>query len=234
MKKRMALILAIIFMAASITTAQAAIPTTSIVAVVQGESVTIRTIDFPANHTFHVLMGYNGTHGINGYLVSKITTGEGGSFLAKFYIPEELADEEVIAIRLESVTDSQYYSFDWFYNKTGSGGSDTTCTTCSSSSPTVLPVGFPTFDILSVARGASVTVQTRYFPTETRFAVFMKDGASAATTWYEVAGIETAESNSQIATFTIPDELQYKEKIAVKFYNMNDGFITYNLFNNYN
>ena len=231
MKKRMALIFAVIMMAAIITPAQAAIPTTSIVAVVKNESVTIRTANFPANHTFHVLMGYNGTHGINGYLVSKITTGEGGSFLAKFYIPEELAGEDIVAVRFESVTESKYYSYNWFYNETGTGAADTTCTTCSSAN---LPVGFPTFDILSVVRGSSVTVQTRYFPTEQRFAVFMKDGASTALTWYEVAGIETAECGSQIATFTIPAELQYKEKIAVKFYNMNDGFITYNLFNNYN
>ena len=231
MKKRIALIFTILLMAASTTPVQAAIPTTSIVAVVKDESVIIRTMDFPANQTFRVLMGTNGTHGINGYLVSKITTGEGGSFLAKFYIPEGLAGEDIVAVRFESITNPEYYSYNWFFNKTGSGASATPSTTCSS---TNLPVDFPTFDILSVVKGASATVQTRNFPTNARFAVFMKDGASAAHTWYEVAGIETAECNSQIATFNIPVELQYKEKIAIIFYNMDNGFITYNLFNNYN
>ena len=228
MKKRFALILAAVLVAFTIIPAQAAIPTTSIVAVVKGESVTIRTANFPAEHTFHVFMGFNGTQGINGYLVSKITTGEGGSFLAKFYIPEELANEDIVAIRFESVTESKYYSYNWFFNETATGDLS------APSSPAHLPAGFPTFDILSVVKGSSVTVRTHYFPAGQRFAVFMKDGAMADIHWYEVAGIETGEGNILIATFNIPEALQYSEKIALKFYNINDGFITYNMFDNIN
>lgn len=236
MKKRMALIIAIVLMAASITPAFAAAPDTSIIAVVKNESVTIQTSDFPANHTFHVLLGYNGTQGINGYLVSKITTGEGGSFLAKFYIPNELTGEDVIAIRFESVTESKYFTYNWFYNDTASGASATTFTpdTTDTSGPTynILPPGFPTFDIISAVKGQSVTVQTRYFPANQRFAVFMQDGDSTAITLYEVAGVETGEGHTLIATFPIPDELRWEEKIKIIFYNINDGFRTYNLFYN--
>lgn len=231
MKKRMALILMIVLITTSITPAQAAIPDTSIVAVVKDESVTIQTSNFPADNTFHVLMGYNGTQGINGYLVSKITTGEGGSFLAKFYIPDELADEDIIAIRLESVTESKYYTFNWFYNETGAGAS-TTCTTCTTYNN--LPPGFPTFDIIASVKGQSVTVQTRYFPPNERFAVFMQDGDSQATKLYEVAGVETGEGHSLTATFLIPEELRWEEKIKIIFYNINDGFRTYNLHYNRN
>jgi hypothetical protein len=237
MKKRMALILAIVLMAANIAPAQAAAPNTSIVAVVKNESVTIQTTGFPVNQTFHVLMGFNGSQGINGYLVSKITTGEGGSFLAKFYIPDELAGEEIVAVRFESVTESKYYTFNWFYNETATGVSNTTYTdTTNTSGPTYnnLPPGFPTFDILSVVKGSSVTVQTRYFPENQRFAVFMQDGASTATTLYEVAGIDTQEGNSFTVTLTIPYELHWQEKIKIIFYNINDGFRTYNLFYNRN
>ncbi len=230
MKKRMALIFAIALMAISITPVHAAVPTTSIAAVVKNESVTIQTSGFPANQTFHVFMGYNGTQGINGYLVSKITTGEGGSFLAKFYIPEELASENIVAVRFESVTESKYFTYNWFYNETAIGASNTTVT--NQTTYNHLPAGFPTFSILSVVYGQSVTVQTRYFPADQRFAVFMKDGALADITWYEVAGIETGEGNSQIATFSIPSELRYQEMITLKFYNINDGFITYDLFYN--
>ena len=236
MKKRIALIIAIVLMAASITPAYAAAPDTSIVAVVKNESVTIQTSDFPANHTFHVLLGYNGTQGINGYLVSKITTGVGGSFLAKFYIPNELSGEDVIAIRFESVTESKYFTYNWFYNDTASGASATTFTpdTTDTSGPTynILPPGFPTFDIISAVKGQSVTVQTRYFPANQRFAVFMQDGDSTAITLYEVAGVETGEGHTLIATFPIPDELRWEEKIKIIFYNINDGFRTYNLFYN--
>ncbi len=234
MKKRMALIFAIGLIAASIAPVQAAAPTTSVVTVVKNESVTTQITGFPANQTVHVLMGYNGTQGINGYLVSKITTGEGGSFLAKFYIPDELAGEDIIAVRFESVTESKYYSYNWFYNETATGTSNTTYTNTNETSYNNLPPGFPTFDILSVVKGASVTVQTRYFPAGQRFAVFMQDGASTAITLYEVAGIDTQEGNSFTVTLTIPDELQWQEKIKIIFYNINDGFRTYDLFYNRN
>ena len=238
MKKRMALILAIVLMAATITPAQAAAPDTSIAAVVKNESVTIQTSNFPANHTFHVLMGYNGTQGINGYLVSKVSTGDGGSFLAKFYIPNELSGEDVIAIRFESVTEAKYFTYNWFYNDTATGPSVPIYpdNPDNSSGPTynILPPGFPTFDIVSSVKGSSVTVETRYFPAHERFAVFMQDGDSQATELYEVAGIDTAEGHTLIATFIIPDELRWEEKIKIIFYNINDGFRTYNLFYNRN
>ena len=241
MKKRMVLIFMIVLMAASITPAQAAVPDTSIAAVVKNESVTIQTTDFPANHTFHVLMGYNGTQGINGYLISKVTTGAGGSFLAKFYIPNELSGEDVIAIRFESVTEAKYFTYNWFYNDTATGPSNTTFTpattdTTDTSGPTynILPPGFPTFDVISAVKGESVTVQTRYFPPHQRFAVFLQDGDSRATELYEVAGVETAEGHTLTVTLPIPDELRWEEKIKIIFYNINTEYRWYNLFYNRN
>lgn len=240
MKKRMVLILAIVLMVASITPVQAAVPDTSIAAVVMNESVTIQTTDFPANHTFNVLMGYNGTQGINGYLVSKVTTGDGGSFLAKFYIPSQLSGEDVIAIRFESVTEAKYFTYNWFYNDTATSPSvpiyPDNPDDSDSSGPryNLLPQGFPTFDIVSSVKGSSVTVETRYFPANERFAVFMQDGDSQAIKLYEVAGIETGEGHALTMTFSIPAELRWEEKIKIIFYNINDGFRTYNLFYNRN
>jgi len=228
MKKRITLIAALMLVALSVSPVFAAIPTTSILAVVEGESVTIQTANFPANNTFHVYMGFNGTYGMNGYLVSKLTTGDGGSFRAKFPIPEELAGGDIIAIRVESVTDNRYYSYNWFYNDSDADNSSYT------GAAPILPPGFPTFDITGVVKGETVTIRTRYLPPETRYAVLMKKGDSSVLTWYEVAGIETAEGNVLIATFNIPEELRYAEKIAIKLYSINDGFVTYNLFENKN
>lgn len=230
MKKRIALVIALAMIALSVTPILAAVPTTAIVAVVEGESVTVSTSNFPANNTFYVYMGFNGTYGMNGYLVSKLTTGEGGSFKAKFPIPKELAAEQIIAIRFESVTESKYYSYNWFYNDSAADNSGTYTGT----TPTNLPPGFPTFDITAVEKGKTVTIRTRYLPPQTRYAVLMKKGDSSVYKWYEVAGIETGEGNVLIATFNIPEELRYAEKIAIKLYSINDGFVTYNLFKNIN
>lgn len=223
--------LAIILTATMIVPVYAAVPTTSIYAVVKDDTVIIRTANFPSGHTFHVYMGQRDTQGKNGHLVSKLTTGEGGTFLAKFYIPEELKGEDIITIRFESVTESKYFSYNWFFNESGiaTSGSTSSGTTYNN-----LGAGVPAWNILSVAKGSTVTIQTRYFPANQRYAVFLKNGALADLNWYETQGIETEEGNSQIITIAIPPELQYCEKIAIKLYNINDGSYWYNLFDNIN
>ena len=238
MKKRIALIAVIVMMAVMVSPVRAAVPTTSIYAVVRDEAVTVHTVDFPAGQTFYVYMGYRGTMGLNGYLVSKLSTNAGGTFNTKFYIPDELKGEEIIAIRFESITGSPPALYNWFYNATGASDSTASSSSTASSTSTTtynnLGAGVPAWNILSVSKGASIKIQTRYFPAQQRYAVFMKDGALADLNWYETQGIETAEGNSQIITITIPSELQYSEKIAIKLYNVNDGSYWYNLFDNIN
>ena len=92
------------------------IPTFSIVSVEQDGSVTIRTSNFPANHTFDVRMGKMGTRGVDGTLAGTIETGKGGSFAVTFEIPPTLYGRSQIAIRLES-PDSGYFAYNWFYNR---------------------------------------------------------------------------------------------------------------------
>jgi hypothetical protein len=230
MKKKFALLIALLLVLVICAPVQAATyPTFGILSVVVDESVTISTNLFPANELYYVYMGYNGTLGINGILVTKIWTGSGGTFKAKFYIPDELKGENVIAIRLESPT-TPYYSYNFFYNTTSY---TSTYTTSTSTAPRpYTPNDFPTFNIIGVVEGESVSVETKYFPADDMFGVYMKDGASAAKTWYYVAGLNSADGGSFEATFTIPTELQWKEKIAIKFYNLDEDYITYNLFEN--
>ena len=81
-------------------------------------------------------------------------------------------------------------------------------------------------------KGKSVRIRTEYLPPATRYAVRMKLGDSSVYTWYEVAGIETGEGNVLFATFPIPEELRYAEKIAMMLYAINDDYHPYNLFVN--
>jgi hypothetical protein len=57
----------------------------------------------------------------------------------------------------------------------------------------------------------------------------MKDGRSAYTTWYEVAGFNSADGGIFNATFTIPAALQFRPLIAVKIYNMSTKIFIVNL-----
>lgn len=223
MKNRIAIFIVLALCISIFSTVTASpLSSTTVISVVEDQSVNIRLEKFPAGETFYVYMGFNGTKGINGYLVSKIATNDGGTFMAKFLIPEGLQGEDIIAIRLESI-DSNAYWYDWFYNKTGAS-SPVSGTTYNN-----LPQGFPTFVVLEVVKGSSITVQTKYFPENERFAVFMKDGALANKTWYEVDGFDSSEGGIQTLALSIPSQLQYKEKIAVKFYSIKDGFVTYDL-----
>jgi len=226
MNKRIAIFIVLALCMSVFSTVSASpLSSTTVVSVVEDQSVSVRLEKFPANETFFVYMGFNGTNGINGYLVSKVTTNDGGTFMAKFFIPEGLKGEDIIAIRFES-QDSNVYWYDWFFNKTGAStpGSASSGTTYNN-----LPQGFPTFVVLEVDKGFSITVQTKYFPENERFAVYMKDGAMANKTWYEVNGFDSAEGGIQTLVLPIPSKLQYKEKIAVKFYSLKDGFVTYDL-----
>ncbi|MBE0642382.1 MAG: hypothetical protein IH599_10120, partial [Bacteroidales bacterium] len=91
-------------------------PTTTIVGVVEGTSVTVSGTNFTLNDSYTVRMGAMGTQGVGGYVVATYTTGASRTFTSTFTIPESLKDADQIAIRFESVN-SPYYSFDWFDNK---------------------------------------------------------------------------------------------------------------------
>ena len=93
------------------------IPTFSITGVEKGDTVTIRTNNFPANYDFKVLMGKMGTKGIGGIHVATISSGAGGVFNETFNIPAALKGDSMIAIRLES-TSGGFFAFNWFFNNT--------------------------------------------------------------------------------------------------------------------
>jgi hypothetical protein len=93
------------------------IPTFAITAVIEDNSVTIKTNNFPPNYEFKVLMGKMGTRGIGGIQVATISSGSGGTFAETFNIPDALAGHYRIAIRLESTTGG-FYAYNWFYNNT--------------------------------------------------------------------------------------------------------------------
>lgn len=230
MKKNLTILFTLAMLAGFVSVASARpLSDTTVMSVVEDEYVTIRLGNFPKNDTYYVYMGYRDTQGLNGHLVSKITTNSGGTFLAKFLIPDELNNEEVISIRFESKYGNDLW-FNFFYNMTttysGSGGSGTTYNN--------LKPGFPTFILLELVKGRSITVQTKYFPENERWAVFLNSGHGAEINqgWIEVNGFNSADGGVQTVHLNIPSSLQYEEKIAVMFYNVDDGFRTYDLYLN--
>ena len=91
------------------------IPKITFTKVVEDDTITISGSNFTLNDSYKVTMGIFGTKGVGGIVVATQDTDGTGSFTATYSIPNSLASEGMIAIRLESPY-SGYYVYNWFYN----------------------------------------------------------------------------------------------------------------------
>ncbi|MBE2223626.1 MAG: hypothetical protein IAF02_18945 [Anaerolineae bacterium] len=196
------------------------IPTISINSVVTDQTVSITTYNYPANQDFVVTMGPMGSMGINGYYVTTINSGAGGSFPATFAIPSQLKGSYQIAIRLESP--QGYYSYNWFYNNTAGQGGQPPYT------------GIPTFRIVSVNTDQDVTVETNNFPANQTFTWTMGpmgtqgiNGIVVNPAWNSGSG------GTMTATFAIPQQLKGSYQISIRAQTGHaNPFYAYNWFYN--
>jgi hypothetical protein len=186
------------------------------VSVVEDESVTIQTFNFPANQKFDVLMGPLGTQGIGGKLVDTISSGSGGSITANFRIPSSLRGSSAIAIRLESTTTGTF-SYNWFSNTSGGTGG--------------IPITkIPTFTIKSVVEDQNVTIRTHDFPANMEFVVRMNVIGTRGIGGLVVDTIDSGSGGAFTATFKIPSALQGLQQIAIRMDSTSTGHFAYNWF----
>jgi hypothetical protein len=188
------------------------IPVFAIESVVVNESVTIRTLNFPAGRSFLITMGHMGTHGINGTPVGILESGLGGGLIATFPIPPDLKGLERIAIRAES---APFYAFNWFDNQ-----------------PQEV-IQTPTFRVCAVNRDASVTIRTdETFPTDREFLVLMNFMGTLGTNGYIVGSMYSGPSGVASGTFAIPSALRGQDQIAIRLEQSSGPFFSYNYFHN--
>lgn len=199
-----------------------AYPFFSIKAVDAGKTVTISAKDFPKSHEFVVRMGKYGTLAIGGIVAAEVTSSDTGAFEATFPIPADLAEEKIVAIRLDAKTGG-WYAYNWFYNNTA--------TVEPTPEPPVPPVvKYPSFSIAAVVKDTTVTISGINFPADTDFTVLM------GKMWTQgIGGIEVAEFNSGaggdlVATFNIPAELVGEVRIAIRTQAKTGGWYAYNWF----
>ena len=202
------------------------IPTIGIVSVVEDETITLKTYNFPANRDFNVLMGKIGTRGVEGILVETINSKEGGSFTDTFDIPEELKGDAQIAIRLQTA-DGYFYAYNWFYNAPSQAS-----TTQTPGTSTAGYAGIPTFSIVSVAAGDKVTIQTNNFPAGYQFKVTMGEMGTKGVDGIAVTEISSGSGGALTETFEIPAVLASESPIAIRLESTVGGFYAYNWFYN--
>jgi len=182
------------------------IPTIAITSVVTDQTVSVQTYNYPANQNFVVTMGPMGSQGIDGYYVTTINSGNGGSFPATFNIPDPLKGSSQIAIRLQSA--QGFFSFNWFYNNTaGTGGQ-----------PPTNPgyVGIPTFAVTAVNTDTNVTITTNNFPAGQKFTVTMGAMGTRGINGIVVGELDSGAGGTLTATYPIPAALQGSYQIAIR------------------
>lgn len=242
MKRKFGILLAVAMLAVLVIPVSAApykvISTIDIISVVQNQSVTVLTHNFPANVTYNVTMGLSGTQGIGGILVSRITTGTGGSFLATFRIPPELYNQQIISIRLESPT-SPFFAYDWFYNSTATVGSITYPTyypyyPTPTSTWKGIEEGMPRFDIVSVVKGKSVNIRLQNYPSNRTYTTQMADGPNSYrnTGWIDIGVFNSASGGIINLTLNIPEILKYRPLIGIRIYDQSRKIYAVNMFYN--
>ena len=90
-------------------------PLIYIAAVEAGKTVTLNAENLPASTDFTVLIGKMGTKGINGIAVASFNSATNTSAEFTVDIPEELANEVLLAIRIESI--NRGFAYNWFWNR---------------------------------------------------------------------------------------------------------------------
>jgi hypothetical protein len=194
-------------------------PTMGILDVVIDDQVTIRTRQYPPGQTFTVRMGKYGTLGIDGVVVGKFDSGNGGSMDKTFDIPDELHGQSRIAIRADSP--AGFFSYNWFWNATLSGK----LTPAGPKGYT----GIPTFKILDVDKDDKVKIRTTNFPAGLTFKVLMGAYGSLGVGGIEVGSTDSGDGGSFDKTYDIPDALHGKSRIAIRL-ESTSGFYAYNWF----
>lgn len=91
--------------------------------------------------------------------------------------------------------------------------------------------GFPTFNILSVVKDTSVTIQTTNLPPDQTFTVRMGKIGTRGIGGTVVATTDSGTGGSQKLTYTIPDALKGLAQIAIRM-DSPAGYFAYNWFDN--
>lgn len=91
----------------------------------------------------------------------------------------------------------------------------------------------PTFSILGVVKGQSVTIQTSNFPANDTFDVLMGEFGTQGKNGIKVDQINSGKGGTFKATFNIPAALQGNKRIAIRLQSSTgSGYFAYNWFTN--
>lgn len=181
--------------------------------VIPGDSVTLRTLNFPPNTLFTAYVGAYGTHGAGGYAIKSFSSGDGGVLVVTVAIPPELANREKLDVRLESADGYIFYkSFTNCTSLSGCGGGATTTT----EKTTVKAPPQMTIYFIGVTATDSVKVSTANFPADTDFISRIGKFGTKGIGGIEASRFNSGDSGIFTVRIPIPIEYAYTEKLDLR------------------
>jgi hypothetical protein len=187
--------------------------------------VIIKGLNFPANETFDVIMGEEGSKGIGGIQVDILDLEDETTFIHTFNIPSSLQGETKLDIRFES-NESDLAVYTTFENQTGASGGTTEDFNDGGTSD------IPTIAILSIKEDESVTLKTYNFPAGRDIQVLMGEMGTRGIGGIQVTTFSSETGSSLTKTFDIPDALNGEYQIAIRLQTADGVFFAYNWFFN--
>jgi LysM repeat protein len=199
----------------------------SVIGVVEGTSVTIKTANFPDNMLYSVEIGCSSC-GTAAEKVADLDSDAGGTFKKVFTIPSAFSGVSALWVRLTQVNNNDTLT-EYFTNATvyGSTGKYTYNTPCG-----YQYCGVPMIYIDSVVRNSTVTFHTYNFPAGLTFDVLMGPMGSHGVNGYSAGSFNSGSGGTLTLTFAIPTEMHGASKIAIRVQNTSSGYYAYNWFYN--
>jgi hypothetical protein len=203
------------------------IPTLSIVGVTENDRVTILTHGLPANRTFNVRLGEFATLGMDGLVVDTINTGSGASQVFTFDIPEELHDQEKIAIRLDS-SQHGYYAFNWFFNTNYGSHDEDFLEELLKEADTPKPILL----VVTVKKDTLVTIEGSRFPADEKFDVLIGKYDTEGIDGVKVGTVTSKADGTIKESFNIPEALKSETRLAIRLESTESAIYTHTWFEN--
>ena len=208
------------------------VPTITIISAVESQSVTIAITNFPKNAEMRAFMGEMYTKGKDGIPVGDFTTTDAAGTEVTLNIPGALANDERVAIRVESVRGG-WYSYNWFWNK--QGGRVVTPPSSGTVTPAPTQPGdtskYPALSIISVDSGKTVTIKADNLPQNTEFTVLLGKMWTRGLNGIPSATFNSGPQTSAELTVDIPASLANESLISIRIQGTN-GRYAYNWFIN--
>lgn len=195
---------------------------------IEGETVTFRTYDFPANQVFNVYMGSRASGGYSDY-IGTFNSGNGSNQDVMITIPARIAHYGYMWLRLDSGQYSPYVGFDNPADVPLARGAGVAGAVPVRAANAPVWHGTPTITMCAVTAGNNVTFVGNNLTTNLDYTVRMNAFGTMGYNGYVVGTVSPGSNPSVRATFNLPPQLAAHQRVAVRL-DAPGGYNAYNWF----